>query len=184
MALFTFSPEVLKYFYALLKIPCLSPEAAAFQCWSDVIIPSRDCNWFSKLNTHSRIFSGRAVNKHPAFLLSNMSSLDHSLTGLKIPQPCHDVLQNDGWARIFISQQGSREMIRDLSCSPQKYNRTVCKHRFDSSDSTCGDWGVLLEDKPQCLVFGRLGNSGMIRKGPWGIVTLGKRINYPETRNE
>lgn len=93
MALFTFSSEVLKYFCALLKIPCLSPEAAAFQLWSDVIVPSRAGNWFLKLNMSSGIFSGMAVNKHPAFLLPKMSSLDHSLAGLKVPQPSHDVLQ-------------------------------------------------------------------------------------------
>lgn len=118
MTLFTFSPEVLKYFYALLKFPCLSPEAAAFQRWSDVRIPSRACNWFLKPNMHSRIFSGGAVNKHPAFLLSNMSSLDHSSAGLTIPQLCYEVLQNGVRARIFISQEGSREVIRDLSYSP------------------------------------------------------------------
>lgn len=147
---------------------------------------------------HSGIFSGRAINKYPSFLLSNMSSLDLSLVGLKIPQLWLNItvprcIEAMSWCKgknfhQSIGKQGSEKKIQAIHLINTK-ERTVCKNQHWLVWQylwRTGSQKVLSAFNLQGLAFGMVRElSNMIRKRKViGKGDVWKEVNYPKTRNE
>lgn len=139
----------------------------------------------------SGIFSGRAINKYPSFLPPNMSSLDLSLAGLKIPQLWLNITmpwytEAMPWCKgknfhHSVGMQGSEKRFKLFILEIQKKEQCVITS-IDSSDSIYGERGVekfywSINSKVWLLVW--LGNSVIWLEREiqlWNVnVTLGKR---------
>lgn len=127
---------------------------------------------------HSGIFSGRAINNYPSFLFSNMSFLDFSLAGLKIPQLWLNVtmprcIEAMLWCKCknfhqSVGKQGSKKRLKLFTLEITK-ERAACKKQLWLIWQhlwRTGSRKVFLEYKLQGLAFGIVRElNHIIRKG-------------------